>query len=375
MSGAWAGRLLALALLPAVVVAGDGWAQSPPRTQPASARQDVAARWDRSALPGDIELWPPRTVLGYDRDAGGAHAALFLTCSADGADGRCPRHDTGETGASRSTVAVSFSERRSGMRTTLDVTGWIERIDADQDCHAGYWDATPRALWSSAAAPCGTAPGGGTGAALRVPAGELEKLVAGHWTARLQLVLRRPPDEAVATYVFDFAFTVTDHDAAAIYFPAFGQGAAEIGLDLRHDPLTRRLDGRALLDMCLYDGQGSSSGSLGLTVRDAGRRRGPAGFALWHEQGGSDDAQRLDYSVRVEHAGARLLLVDGVEQALRGIDDAALRRVVLPGMTRPVHCLPAPLTFEAHDIPIGSKRPGRYSGGLQVELRVPTSRP
>ncbi|WP_325051575.1 CfaE/CblD family pilus tip adhesin [Stenotrophomonas sp. ZAC14D2_NAIMI4_7] len=52
-----------------------------------------------------------------------------------------------------------------------------------------------------------------------------------------------------------------------------------------------------------------------------------------------------------------------------------LRLVVLPGMTQPVFCVPTPLTLETPSFDASSKRHGHYEGELQVELRLPTSRP
>lgn len=181
---------------------------------------------------------------------------------------------------------------------------------------------------------------------------------------------------AVGTYIFDLMFTVTDHNAVSIYFPAFDQVTPHVGLNLQYDPVGQTVGGRALLDMCLYDGLGSQSEYLGVTVRDTGTHPpGATGYSVWHADGGSDDTQRVDYTVSLAHSGARLPMANGVEQQLRGIDTAQLRLVMLPGMTMPVFCVPTPLTLETPSVPINTKRPGYYSGDLNVELRLPTAIP
>ncbi len=147
-------------------------------------------------------------------------------------------------------------------------------------------------------------------------------------------------------------FTVTDYDAISIYFPTFDTVAPLVNLDLRYDPIQKVVGGRKQLDMCLYDGLGSQSEYLDVTVRDSGPRP-PAGsdFSLWHRDGGSDASQRLDYRVHLDYGGHRLAMKHNVKQQLRGIDSAQLRLVMLPGISQPVYCVPTPLTLE-HRLPL-----------------------
>lgn len=128
--------------------------------------------------------------------------------------------------------------------------------------------------------------------------------------------------------------------------------------------------------MCLYDGAGSQSDYLGVTVSDsAGPTSSASGYSVWHADGGGDPTQRVDYTVTLDHGGARLPMANGIEQMLTGIDRVRLRLVALPGMTQPVFCVPTPLSLDTPRVPISSKRPGHYHGGLRVELRLPPSRP
>lgn len=367
-----------MVLAGATLVPG-AWAQRPPETHPSSARQDIVMGWDRSAMPGDIELWAPRTVLGYERSGALGYGRLFLTCrsNADSKSGRCPTEDTGEpANGLGSTVHLQLTEARSGMVVDVEVRGSLLRADATLACDSDYWSAYLRPLWSSDAPECNFQLPVGTGAALQIPTQELRKLVAGKWTASLLLDLRLPPAQHIANFTFTFDFTITDHDAVSIYFPEFPQTTPNVDLNLSYDPLAQTVGGRKPLDMCLYDGLGSQSDYLGLTVTDtSGRAPGPLGYSLWHDDGGNGDDQRLDYMIELEHAGARRRMSNGVEEQLRGIDTAKLRLVLLPGMTQPVFCVPTPLLLTTPRVPITEQRAGGYQGQLKVELRLPTSRP
>ncbi len=201
--------------------------------------------------------------------------------------------------------------------------------------------------------------------------------MAGHWVGEMELrLMQAVGGRLLASYVFNLDFQVTDYDAISIYFPTFDTIAPLVNLDLRYDPIQKVVGGRKQLDMCLYDGLGSQSEYLDVTVRDSGPRP-PAGsdFSLWHRDGGSDASQRLDYRVHLDYGGHRLAMKHNVKQQLRGIDSAQLRLVMLPGISQPVYCVPTPLTLETPPTPIASQRPGLYEGELTVVLDVPTAKP
>lgn len=377
MSRSIARRVLAMA---ALGLAAEAWSQQPPQTHPSNAQRNLVMSWDRSAIPGDIELWSPRTLLAYDAVSPDLpYGASHLVClsDTDPTQGGCPTRgdDSFVSGSSR--VRLMATERRSGLRTEIGVHGQLHRPMTGQACGSDYWSAVARPLWSSRIDRCGPDSPAGIGVGLGIPAHELQRLVAGHWDARLVLTMMDGAGGTrLATYIFTFDLTVTDHDAVSIYFPAFDQTAPHVGLNLQYDAIAQTIGGRAVLDMCLYDGLGSQSQYLGVTVRDTGARPpGATGYSAWHQDGGSDATQRVDYSVTLDHAGTRLPMANGVEQQLRGIDTVPLRLVILPGMTQPVYCVPTPLTLDTPRVPVTSKRPGYYSGDLQVELRLPTSRP
>ena len=376
--------LLVLMLVCALVVlAPRAWAQWPPETHPADQSRDIVMTWDRSAVPGDVELWAPRTVLGFSHDLGFKYGQIHVVCgsASDSEFGRCPTEGEPSLVSGTSEVVLRLAERRTGLIAEVRAIGSMRRVMSGRICTGDFWDDRVRPLDSAFWFRCGVGGGAddplGTGVELILPQREISRLVAGHWKATMRLNIKADPSAApVATAVFNFDFTVTDYDAISIYFPGFDGVAPLVNMDLRYDPIRQVVGGRKVLDMCLYDGLGSQSEFLGVTVRDSGPRP-PAGsdFSVWHRDGGNDATQRLDYRVGLTYGGNRLAMKNGVEQLLRGIDAAELRPVLLPGMTQPVYCVPTPLTLETPPTPIASKRPGLYDGELTVELRVPTAKP
>lgn len=355
------------------------WAQWPPETHPADQSRDIVMSWDRSAVPGDVELWAPRTVLGFSHDLAMKYGQIHVVCgsASDAEYGRCPTEGVPLIVSGPSEVVLRFIEIRTGMHAELRVFGSLQRILSDWSCSSDYWDSGQRALHEAFYYTCGIDQPIGTGSRLAFPSSELKRLVAGHWKATMRLNIKADPAAPpVATATFNFDFTVTDYDAISIYFPGFDGVAPLVNMDLRYDPIRKVVAGRKEVDMCLYDGVGSQSEFLGVTVRDSGPRPPPGrDFAVWHRDGGSDDTQRLDYQVGLKYGGNLLAMKHGEEQLLRGIDSAQLRLVMLPGISQPVYCVPTPLTLETPPTPIASQRPGLYEGELTVELRVPTAKP
>lgn len=377
MSRRWMFVLMLVCAL--VLVMPRAWAQWPPETHPADQSRDIVMSWDRSAVPGDVELWAPRTVLGFSHDLALKYGQIHVVCesASDSEFGRCPLD--GEPGVSlgSSNVDLLFVEQRTGLRSELRAQGYLQRVMSDWVCAIDYWDTLRRQLNASFWYICSSGQPVGTGVYLEIPATELSRLVAGHWKATMRLNIKADPAAApVATATFNFDFTVTDYDAISIYFPTFDTVAPLVNLDLRYDPIQKVVGGRKQLDMCLYDGLGSQSEYLDVTVRDSGPRP-PAGsdFSLWHRDGGGDASQRLDYRVHLDYGGHRLAMKHNVKQQLRGIDSAQLRLVMLPGISQPVYCVPTPLTLETPPTPIASQRPGLYEGELTVVLDVPTAKP
>ncbi|QII31183.1 pilin protein [Stenotrophomonas maltophilia] len=362
-----------------VVLAPRAMAQRPPETHPTSEHRDIVMSWDRSAMPGDIELWATRTVMGYSSDESLQYGRIHLTCESESSSstGMCPVTGVESLGSGPASILLRVVEGRSGLTADLRVMASLSRALGERACGLDFWLSEKRPIWTSRQEECGGEKAIGTSVELLLPVGELDQLVAGHWSGKLILNLRTDPSSmVVAVNTFKFDFTITDYNAVSIYFPLFDQVTPHVGLNLQYDPLAQTVGGSTQLDMCLYDGLGSQSQYLGVTVRDSGPRPpGPSGYSVWHTDGGSDATQRVDYTVTLDHNGSAVPLRNGVEQLLHGIDTAKLRLVLLPGMTQPVFCVPTPLTLETPRVPVSSKRPGYYDGDLKVELRVPTVTP
>ncbi|CAM0121611.1 Pilin protein [Stenotrophomonas maltophilia] len=377
MSRRWLFVLMLVCAL--VLVLPRAWAQWPPETHPTDQSRDIVMSWDRSAVPGDVELWAPRTVLGFSHDLAMKYGQIHVVCgsASDSEFGRCPTESEPRMSVGTTEIALRLVDLRTGLRTEVRAVGSLLRVMSGPRCNIDYWDSQKRILNEAFWYECVSDEPIGTGAALTIPASELAKLVAGRWQATMRLNVKADPAAApVATATFNFDFTVTDYDAISIYFPGFDGIAPLVNMDLRYDPIRKVVGGYKEVDMCLYDGVGSQSEFLGVTVRDSGPRPPPGrDYAVWHGDGGSDDTQRLDYQVSLNYGGNRLAMKNGEEQLLRGIDSAQLRLVMLPGISQPVYCVPTPLTLETPPTPIASKRPGLYDGELTVELRVPTAKP
>ncbi|MBN5151095.1 pilin protein [Stenotrophomonas maltophilia] len=377
MSRRWLFVLMLVCAL--VLVMPRAWAQWPPETHPTDQNRDIVMSWDRSAVPGDVELWAPRTVLGFSHDLAFKYGQIHVVCgsASDSEFGRCPTESEPRMSVGTTEIALRLVDLRTGLRTEVRAVGSLLRVMSGPRCNIDYWDSQKRILNEAFWYECVSDEPIGTGAALTIPASELAKLVAGRWQATMRLNIKADPTAApVATATFNFDFTVTDYDAISIYFPGFDGIAPLVNMDLRYDPIRKVVGGYKEVDMCLYDGVGSQSEFLGVTVRDSGPRPPPGrDYAVWHGDGGSDDTQRLDYQVGLKYGGNLLAMKQGEEQLLRGIDSAQLRLVMLPGINQPVYCVPTPLVLETPPTPIASKRPGLYDGELTVELRVPTAKP
>lgn len=360
-------------------------AQRPPETHPTSSHQRIELKFDRSAPPGDVVLWPERTVLGMQAvdGSGPSYGQINLTCrsSVDATSGRCSAEVLEDRVIGPAPITLEFREQRSGQRIEVDLTAGIQRIEGSQRCNADYWDPQIFVPWTTGGTNCFVPPIG-TGVQLQLVTNQVARLVAGRWTATLILGLRVDASGGIASsHTFDFDLTITDRDNVAIYFPSFDQITPLVGLNLAYDPISAppSIGGRAHLDMCLYDGLGSQSEYLAVTVREKDPRpapgRVPGRYSVWHHGGGREPRDRLDFQIRLDHDGQVVPLPNAEEVRLHGIDRVRLRLVMLPGMSQPVFCVPTPLTLDTPRVPASEKRDGYYDGELQVQLRLPTDLP
>lgn len=376
--GVWV--LMVMSALMVLVCVPKAWGQRPPETVPVGlVKESHVMSYDRSSMPSAIQLFATRTILGYSADVNQGLGRIHLTCrsKSDSINGACAESDTGNTETGTTQIALRFVEQRTGLNTDVLVTGSLQRAYGDIRCYRDFWNNVDRPLTTTMSPQCIDSYATGTGAEMALPGYELEKLVAGHWIGKLSLDLRTESSgPVVATYEFDFDLTITDHNAVSIYLPQFESTTPLVNLDARYDPIQQTVGGRTVVEMCLYDGLGSQASYLAVTARDISpRSAGNSGFSLWHDSSGSDASQRLDYTITLDHNGARVPLNNGVEEQLTGIDSSQLRLVMLPGMRQPVFCVDTPMTLDMPRVPSTSKRSGIYWGDLQLELRVPAGTP
>lgn len=209
---------------------------------------------------------------------------------------------------------------------------------------------------------------------------DLERLVAGRWDAELKVDLRNDTHGPIlATYTFTFDLTITDHANASIYFPLFDHVTPHVGLNIDYIPIgTPTIGGSAALDMCLYDGLGSQSPYLEVTISDDGRPapgRRPGMYSVWRKDGTSDEVDRLDYEIKMDYDESKITMHNARLERLSGVDTSKLRLVVLPGMTQPVYCVPTPLLLNTPRVSASSKTEGYYEGKLRIEMNIPVSSP
>lgn len=163
-----------------------------------------------------------------------------------------------------------------------------------------------------------------------------------------------------------------------IFFPEFPLASPNVDLGLKGGP-SGSMSGIRQVDMCLYDGNDSTSKLISLTLRDEGvsaAGRLPGMFSVYRQ--GSDKskvADRLDYELSVLNptTGATEAVTEGKEFYWGGTNNRGIqRRVALPGVPGLTYCVPAPLTLKTPAFKANGKNAGHYMGVLKVIYRIPT---
>lgn len=165
--------LLVLMLVCALVVlAPRAWAQWPPETHPTDQSRDIVMTWDRSAVPGDVELWARRTVLGFSHDRLLRYGQIHALCesNSDPALGRCRTDPLIGEAEGTSEVVVRAVEQRTGLWAEIRSVGHLERVNSDRSCLGDFWQPILRPLFAARLDLCGTGESLGTGVRLTMPA-------------------------------------------------------------------------------------------------------------------------------------------------------------------------------------------------------------
>lgn len=223
---------------------------------------------------------------------------------------------------------------------------------------------------------------------------ELDKLnLPGIWTATLKQRLREwasadcggnfsdinvgcPGYLAIANWQATVRIEVVDPGNQQIYLPAFPHSTPVVNLNLNNFPGRpggSEIQGESAVDMCLYDGNNSTSTRAFIRFEDDGLAstdRAEGAFSV-RRRGGSqtDPRDRLDYQVSVTNpiTGAAETVTNGKTLVWQGTNDPQyLRQVVLPGGRESVLCIPAPIVLKTPAFAASSKNAGDYTGTLRV---------
>lgn len=331
--------------------------------QPTGRDTTVTESFDKSAPPSRVSIWTDESG-GYDTSNPSLWARNYWVClsSTDPQYGQCKTKGVwssfGET-----SIPLTFTEKRSGMTTTINVNGYHE--------YGGYgpYNVYSATIFTGVYE---------TKATFYISQAELKKLpVGGIWEAELKTKLMQwDPEAFLADWNAHITLKVSDNNNQQIYLPAFGTADPHVDLNLRPLPGTKAnqtmLSGTATLDMCLYDGYNSNSSEFVISPKDdynglPGREFGL--FSVYHN-GQIDTANRIDYKLQIlDLLSRKFIELDNWQNYVATkISEAPLRSVHLPGIPQAVVCVPTALRFVTPDFTLTSKTAGRYTGTLHLKL-------
>lgn len=225
-----------------------------------------------------------------------------------------------------------------------------------------------------------------------IPSSELNKLsLTGVWRAELKMQVKAW-DNCTGwvnckgiqrvEWKANLTLNVTDYGNQQIFLPAFPTSAPVINLNLNTRPGAgsgKNVSGSTSLDMCLYDGNNSASNRISLLLQDEGATAAgrPAGQFSIYRRGGdkSKTSDRLDYQVSVVNpiTGALQNVANGTEITWSDTNRRNIQRqVILPGISTPALCVPAPLTLTTPAFSLSDKTAGDYTGTLRI-IYTPTT--
>lgn len=351
---------------------------------PAPSTVSIERTFDRMSPPsGNISIWSNESG-GYDSDDPGKWGKNGWICgsSSDPKHGECQDSQlwghSGET-----TIPLVFIEKRSGMRITLNLSGYrVIKFHID----GGYcYDDQKSQIYSGVDSTCEGYDGAKSSEAtltVYIPAAELSKLpVGGLWQADLHLKLMQWQNQFLTDFNAHINLNVTDPSHIDIYFPAFSSATPLVELDLRphgapdESPFARDI---TTLDMCLYDGYNANSTRYEVRLKDEGDLppgRAASDFSIFRDGGErGPERDRIDYHVLLRDPETRgMRKVNNNETIVwTQINQNLIRPVRLPSITYPVLCVPTPLVFSIDKFYIKDKNAGHYRGVLTV-IFTPTT--
>jgi hypothetical protein len=331
--------------------------------QPTGRDTTMSASFDKSSPPSQVSIWKDESG-GYDTSRPSLWGRNYWAClsSTDPQYGKCKTSGSWGGGGETS-IPLTFKEKRSGVTTTINVTGFhhFGAYGPYQTYAAVYFDGIAE-----------------TTATFYISQTELSKFpVGGIWEAELKVNLMQwDPNIVLGNWNAHITLDVLDSGNQQIYLPEFGTAAPHVDLNLRPLPGTSgnqtMLSGTASLDMCLYDGYNANSSTFTLTAQDqmseiADRESGM--FSVY-TKGNSSKNMRIDYRLDVlDPATKTYNTMNNMQNyVIRDIQKAPLRSVHLPGIPQSVVCVPSRLRFTTPEFAIASKQAGQYTARLRLFL-------
>lgn len=361
---------------------------------PSGRNTSVAVTFDRMSVPAQLPIWTNESG-GYDTNDAPKWGRNTLVCQSRTSNqyGACLTFPVWlEASPSPYPVPVLFTE--SSTRQTQVLNVYLTKRRSLNNVVVAT-NQVPLNAFGGAVTPRGD----GTDYSAYLPSSELSKFPsAGNWSATLKMSLMQWPITSctgnsqnvnvgctnvtkLGDWIATMTFKVTDYGNQQIYLPEFGNAAANVDLGLKTFPgarATTTVSGSRSLDMCLYDGNNSDSNRVSLIFQDEGAAapaRATGLFSLYLNGADKNLAQnRLDYAIEVINplTKARQAVENGSEIIWSGTNRGVLRRVVLPGQSNSVLCVPAPMQLITPAFTLSSKTAGRYQGTLRI-IYTPTT--
>lgn len=354
-------------------------------TIPVAQNTKLDMSFDQASIPSGVFIWD-KLPLGYDEKYPPKWGRNTLVCQSrtDAKYGACLTAPVWDVASVRPTkIKLNFT--LAGTSTVVGLV--VEGRKLGSGCNNNGS--------AEAIGPCEGS------VSFSISTAELKKLNrTGRWTAMLKQNLMQWPynidctgdtsdvasgcSNAVLlnTWSAEITLSVTDYKNQQIYLPAFPTSAPVINLNLNTRPGAgggKTVSGSTSLDMCLYDGNNSSSNRISLLLQDEGAAAAgrPAGqFSIYRRGGDKSLARdRLDYKIGVINptTGAIQVLANGKEVVWSDTNRRNIQRqVILPGISNPTLCVPAPLTLTTPAFSLADKTAGDYTGKLRI-IYTPTT--
>lgn len=327
-----------------------------------------------SGAPKNTYLW----TEDYPGQKGYGPSYGYYTCSYPDKNQTCTHQSSG------STILLTLTERRSGMKHQIKIQGYQEAYyynpssPNDTVACGGRRPLNDQHAWS-----CGSKSSFTTNTktlTVWIDQSEMNALpVGGVWEGVLYLKFSSSSGGTPVNYTANITLKGKAIGKQDIYFPEFNGANPLVQLDLHP---TGSVTGNSYvedvttLDMCLYDGFNSNSDSMQLSLRDEGKTaaaRKDGYFSIYNTvSGGTDEAERIDYRVEMfnPHSKGWMAVRNNdtftLSAGVNGQDQ--IRPVRLPSITYPVLCVPAPLRLIVDKFRVTDKSAGYYRGVLTVEF-------